>query len=150
MSAKTLYSQENGKVTWAKSGKTCRGVDPNRYHVKTYYDTWTGKVALLSPSDYAFATGGKKRSDCLKNIDTRDACNNYLTSKNDNHQWFLNAYSGCLNKSSIGFGSNDGSVVGLAITSNAYEVRPTLYLDADTSYTGGDGSETNPYILKIK
>ena len=30
---------------------------------------------------------------------------------------------------------------------NFYHVKPTVYLKADTTYAGGDGSVNNPYLL---
>ena len=126
-----------------------QGVKNFRYSFK-----WTGKIALLNPSDYGLATNGDGR---------REECLNVAV-----HAWdILESSSGCYNDNYLHKSANYWTLsststldVGLASyyisrtgdLDNGYhnmarDVYPSLYLKSSVQITGGDGSISNPYIL---
>ena len=112
--------------------------------------TWTGKIALMYPSDYVYTNiGGTtyNRDSCLGLKATEwnnDECsnNNYLNGSSTK-LWIL---SQPLSGSSYYF-IDDGRL-SISMPSN-YDVKPTLYLKSNISITSGDGSSTNPYQLSL-
>ena len=126
---------------------------------------WYGKIGLMYPSDYGYATNGGNtynRATCLGyqmsgwssgDYKTDCALNNYLLFTNitstapgtsGTAQWTLSPSSGnesfvCLVYSTGSVNSNDASI--------AYGVRPVLYLKADTGFSGGNGTYNSPYTI---
>ena len=121
--------------------------------------TWTGKIALMYPSDYGYATAGgttTNRASCLAkelyNWDgsgVSDCKNNDYLFKSSYSQWTLAPNSsssyfafrvgtgGCVFNRHNGVDSTDG-------------VRPAAYLKSSISLSSvGDGSSTSPYQLKV-
>ena len=117
--------------------------------------TWTGKVALMYPSDYGYATSGGNTG--------RDTCLSYSLSSWDGYsdcysnnwmyvmdrQWLLSPQ----NQSSegvfviIGNGTVSGSSSGDSNFSS--RVNPVVYLSSNVKITNGDGSESNPFTLSL-
>ena len=122
--------------------------------------TWTGKVGLMYPSDYGYATSGgssKDRSACLAkelyNWDSSDFSdckgNDYLLDTN-NVQWTLAPNSAFAYRV---FSVRMGGVVGKVIIDFAYHtyvVRPALFLKSNIFVDKGTGEKSNPYTLKIQ
>ena len=120
--------------------------------------TWTGKIALMYPSDYGYATAGgttTNRESCLAgdlyNWDgsgVSDCKNNDYLFKSAYIQWTLAPLSSNFNRA---FRVNSaGSVYGGNYVSSAYAVRPAAYLKSSISLSSvGDGSSTSPYQLKV-
>ena len=116
---------------------------------------WTGKIALMYPSDYGYATGGggtTNRAMCLTKelfnwSGNSDCYNNDWLFDSSNLQWVLTPYSssinGVFNVSSVGDVNYDD------YTRYSYCVRPSLYLKSDITIIGGNGSSSNPYTLKM-
>ena len=130
--------------------------------------TWTGKIALMYPSDYGYATAGgsvTNRETCLSTSlyswdgssvsDCSD--NDYLYNADD--EWTLTYNSNC---SASAFQRSykqiiDGKmeqlngawVCGQNIV-NPSRIRPSLYLKSNISISGGDGSSSSPYQLKLQ
>ena len=118
--------------------------------------TWTGKIGLMYPSDYGYATSGGQNSDrenCLANAlynwndssisDCKE--NNYLLKSSD--QWTLTSESASSND--IFLFCPSGYVYDLN-TDYSLGVRPTLFLKSNISISGGIGSSSDPYQLSIK
>ncbi len=118
--------------------------------------TWTGKIGLMYPSDYGYATAGgttTNRASCLAkelygwNVSTISDCkNNDYLYKSSYTQWTLtpdSSYSGITFYVYTGGGFYRNSV------NNTNGVRPTLYLKSNISISSGDGSSTTPYNLKL-
>ena len=119
--------------------------------------TWTGKIALMYPSDYGYATSGNSTTDratCLSkelyNWDSASDCysNDYLY-KSGYNQWTLTP------KSSDPYSEFD-VLAGGDVFINDYGVlndggvRPAAYLKSSISLSSvGDGSSTSPYQLKV-
>ncbi len=118
--------------------------------------TLNGKIGLMYPSDYGYATsGGSKtnREQCLNIIlsywhlsDNDDCKNNDYLYKSNYNQWLLS--TGSLYSTHAFILYADGGVnwngANLPIG-----VRPTFFLKSDISIGVGDGTEANPYQLNI-
>ena len=116
--------------------------------------TWSGKVALMYPSDYGYATSGgttANRKTCLAkelyNWDTESDCkNNDWLYDSNTIQWTLTS------DSSISFGVFYVHNTGYVTRYNASYVigaRPSVYLTSNVKISGGDGSSSNPYTLSV-
>ena len=111
---------------------------------------WTGKIALIYPSDYGYAS-----TDTACRNSMRSKTNNVFNCKNEN--WLFNsAYQWTLSPSSCN-AYNAYLVVhvtsgGDVRTNNAnvyYGVRPALFLKSDVVIAGGTGeSIENAYTLE--
>ncbi len=119
--------------------------------------SWKGKVGLMYPSDYGYATSGgatANRATCLAkalyNWDTKTdgipECKDNDWIFNSQTQWTIAPYSG---SSSGAFSVYDsGYVYSRSYFVYApYGVRPVVYLKASTLYESGDGSESNPFVF---
>ncbi len=116
--------------------------------------SWVGKVALMYPSDYGYATSGgntTNREQCLmqtlynwyKTTITYCKSNDWLYD-NTNDQWTLTPYSSYSESSAMM--TTTGSV-GSGDLFEAFEFRPSLYLKSDIQISGGTGIESNPYTV---
>ena len=126
---------------------------------------WYGKIGLMYPSDYGYATNGGStidRNTCLgyqmkvwNSGDYKTDCagNSYLWYINitstapgtsGKSQWTMSPYSGSAYfvffVSSYGYMSHN-------VAANPNAARPVLYLKADTKLTGGTGTWNDPYTI---
>ena len=121
--------------------------------------TWTGKVGLMYPSDYGYATSGGSTTDratCLNkelihwdNSSVSDCKNNDWLLLSSSVQWTLSpcAYSYSSIATFVFRVDNTGSV----FSSNACNfpaVSPVVYLSSNVGIQSGDGSEANPFTLE--
>ena len=118
--------------------------------------TWTGKVGLMYPSDYGYATSGGSTTDratCLNTIllnwkdDNVSDCKNNDWLFNSNYQWTLSpaAFSGAALSA---FYVVRSGTVGDIFAYFGYGVRPVVYLSPSVGVQSGDGSRGNPFILR--
>ena len=117
--------------------------------------TWTGKIALMYPSDYGYATAGgttTNRESCLaKELFNWDGSG--VSDCKSNDYLFNNSYG----QWTLAPTTTEEFVVGTAgyvkrnsSVSNALGVRPAAYLKSSISLSSvGDGSSTSPYQLKV-
>ena len=119
--------------------------------------TWTGKIGLMYPSDYGYATSGgttKDRAACLaKELYNWDSSafsdckgNDYLYNSSLN-QWTLAP------RSAFACGVFAVGTDGYVSYSNAYAtdaVRPALFLKSNIQVDKGTGEKSNPYTLKMQ
>ena len=129
------YKQER---TYGVSKKLSDGVERT--------NTWDGKIALMYPSDYGYAS---RDENCKENLNSSNCKNNNWLS-NNLYKWTLSrtieintvlriASSGELYTSGWdGYGTN-----------GTYNIYPVLYLKSNISISNGDGTSSNPYKLKI-
>ena len=119
--------------------------------------TWTGKIGLMYPSDYGYATSGgttKDRAACLaKELYNWDSSafsdckgNDYLLDAN-NYQWTLAPYSADANR--VFIVNLVGGVSG-DIAFTTFAVRPALFLKSNIQVDKGTGEKSNPYTLKMQ
>ena len=117
---------------------------------------WTGKIGLMYPSDYGYATSGgttKDRAACLAkelfNWDASDFSdckgNDYLFDTND-WQWTLAPYSA--NARNVFVVSTDGNVGG-DFANRARAMRPALFLKSSILLDKGTGAKSDPYQLSV-
>ncbi len=154
------------EVVWNLGGSsTYNDVTPSMFYERergtTVYTghaaTWTGKIGLMYPSDYGYATSGgttKDRAACLAkelyNWDSSDFSdckgNDYLLDAN-NYQWTLapaSAFAG------IVFGVSGGGAVHRRSAGNSHAVRPVLFLKSNIQVDKGTGAKSDPYQLKMQ
>ena len=112
---------------------------------------WTGKVGLIYPSDYGYATSGNSsttRATCLAkelyNWDGASACyqNDWLFKSS--YMWSLSPRS---SDGYIVFGVRSGGYVRNYVASFTYGVWPVVYLKSTIKVTTGTGSSDSPFIL---
>jgi hypothetical protein len=117
--------------------------------------TWSGKIGLMYPSDYGYATSGGTTTDraaCLATTlgrwtstdpDVSDCKNNdYLYLKS--YEWTLTPYSG---SSDYVFGVYSLGFVGYSAATASYAVRPVGFLKSSTEILSGNGTSSSPWIV---
>ena len=127
---------------------------------------WTGNVGLINVSDLLKAstnTACKSATDEYKAAmqDTpRETCGSYLTYFDTINEelvgigyWTMNAFSAESEDGSYGawYAVRDTGLAGLGVA-NAYYgnfggARPVLYLKSTIQITGGDGTQSNPFVI---
>ena len=118
---------------------------------------WQGKVGLMYPSDYGYATSGGSTSN-------RTSCLN-----KELYKWDSSSYSDCKNNDWLYTGTtqwtltpNSSHSYYLFIVHNTgyvihddysaysqYVVRPSVYLLSETSIVSGEGTPGNPYEIGL-
>ena len=153
------------EVVWNLGGSSnYNGVTPSMFYERergtTVYTsrptTWTGKIGLMYPSDYGYATSGgtiKDRAACLAKelwnwgfSDFSDCSGNDYLLDTNNHQWTLVPIS---NFADTGFTVFMGGYVDRLNYHGACAVRPALFLKSSIFVDKGTGTSNDPYQLKI-
>ncbi len=152
---KNMYIYERSN----NNGKSCSG-NTNCNDEVTRTTTWTGKIALMYPSDFGYATSGSALVDketCLNttlyswNKDSARGCNSnsWIYATYGNAQWTLTPRAG----TSFGPHAHNVMYVGNYVDGmhayNKYGVRPVLYLKSNVLIADGDGLSSNPYKLTM-
>ena len=117
---------------------------------------WTGKIGLMYPSDYGYATSGgttKDRASCLakelfnwRSSDFSDCKgNDYLFDTND-WQWTLAPSSAIAN---FVFPVLTSGYVNYSGTHGYNAVHPALFLKSSILVYKGTGAKSDPYRLKM-
>ena len=118
--------------------------------------TWTGKIALMYPSDYGYATAGgtaTNRDACLsKEInwdgsDVSDCKNNDYLFNSSYYQWTLAPNS---SSSNIAFFLDSHGLADYVTVRVSNAARPVVYLKSNISISDGDGSISSPYQLNLQ
>ena len=116
--------------------------------------TWQGKIALMYPSDYGYATSGgttTNRDACLAKELYSWSSSGYSDCKNNNwifnndFQWTLTPDS---STSNFVFRVNGTGYVNRYYVNYSFRIRPSVYLTSNVSISGGDGTVNSPYTLK--
>ena len=116
--------------------------------------SWVGKVGLMYPSDYGYATSGGTTTDrntCLNkelsNWESSDFsdCKNNDWIFNSSYQWTITPPA---SRSDTVFILGDAGYVSDGNAKNAYGARPVVFLKSNIKIIDGDGSSSNPYILQ--
>ena len=131
------YNFERGETTYQNSRQT----------------NWTGKIALMYPSDYSYTYALGVDNTCYTDGYDCDGSsgktNGWIYNTNSNTpQWLLSPYSddsfGAFILAGSGFvGYNHYGVL------YSGGVRPSLYLISDIKIDSGEGTEQSPYQLKL-
>ena len=120
--------------------------------------TWTGKIGLMYPSDYGYATAGgttTNRAACLAkemlnwdSSDVRDCKNNDYLYKSSDSQWTLAPDS--YGSDGVFFVFAGGYVGGNPADADNSSVRPVAFLKSNISITDvGTGTAESPFQLKV-
>ena len=142
MKSNTLlfYSAERGTT----SGKNCTGSGYcNDIIIRT--TEWTGYIALPYVTDWAYAS---ENSICETNMQAQDSSNNYICKNNNWMQkngWFLSPIK---NVAISTWFINTGSI-GSNYSPSPLSFFPTIYLKSNVQVIDGNGTSSNPYILKL-
>ena len=135
--AETYYNWERGTTVY--SGRST---------------SWTGKIALMYPSDYTYTYALGVDNTCY-NDGAYDGCrqssgktNGWIYNTNSNsYQWLLSPNSNDPYNAFILSGS--GFVDAYYNVTNSYGVRPSLYLVSSIKIDSGEGTEQSPYQLSL-
>ena len=117
--------------------------------------TWDGKVALIYPSDYMYASSSCYNDDTMKGRNRSDSSKSYdsLTCRSTN--WLLDANKWFWTMSPSSRDSframgvvHSGNVDYSGTYSNDGGLRQSLYLDTNVNYVSGSGTTSDPFIIK--
>ena len=118
---------------------------------------WVGKIGLMYPSDYGYATSGgdtTNRASCLAKEMYNWDSSSYSDCKNNDYLYNSNISQWTMthdtSDSSYVFYVNSSASVGSNGARNGLAVHPTAYLKSNVLITGGDGSQTAPYVLELE
>ena len=113
----------------------------------TRKNTWDGKIALMYPSDYGYAsTDTACRDNMSSSTNDVSNCKNENWLFNSAYQWILSHYS---SNGLIVFDVDLDGRIHDYLASGAYGVRPALFLKSDVVIAGGTGeSVENAYTLE--
>ena len=133
------YNKERGTLVYQNSRPT----------------KWTGKVGLIYPSDYGYAS---TNSECRENLragvvydstknqydytNTKCKLDNWL--QKSGWYWTLSPYYGV---SDDVFVVRDNGAANLNDTGDSNDVFPSIYLKSNIKIASGTGEKTKPYIL---
>ena len=146
-------------ITWKLGGSsTYNDVTPSMFYERERGTTvYSGKVALMYPSDYGYATSGgstTNRDACLAkelyNWDSSsfsDCKNNDWLYDSSTNQWTLTPRSS--NWSYVFGVTSSGDVRNYVGAHSSVGVRPSVYLTSNVKILGGDGTSNSPYTLEV-
>ena len=134
------------------------GIERGKNVYANHATAWTGKIGLMYPSDYGYATSGgttKDRSACLAKelylwyLSDFSDCkgNDYLFDANAD-QWTMTPRSNFADYMFFGWYSGGSVSVSLAYPTDTV-LRPALFLKSSILVDKGIGTSTDPYQLKI-
>ena len=149
----TMYTKERGTEV-VIPGTTCSGTYCNDGITRA--TSWTGKVALIYPSDYGYATSGgttTTRSDCIGTVTTyswdsssySDCKNNDWLKPSSGYNWLLSPGSSTARHAFTVY--SPGYVTSFN-TSDTNAVLPAVYLQSGVTISGGNGTLEKPYVLE--
>ena len=115
------------------------------------YDTgrplyWDGYVGLMYPTDYGYAAGNSCATGTNLSSYNSSCTNKDWLYNPSNWQWLMSP--GSLTSDCVWGVNSSGFVDDFNISDGPGLVSPVFYLTSTTSIVDGDGSETNPYLLK--
>lgn len=107
---------------------------------------WTGRIGIIYPSDYAYATDLSLCTNETYSYD-KEICysKDWLHYTNNNSQWTISPNQ--INNSGV-FNETSGSITNDNLSSSPMIVSPVQYLKANVSITSGQGTINKPYILE--
>ena len=114
---------------------------------------WQGKVGLIYPSDYGYATGGGsfvKRANCLSRVldiwnESNECVANDWLYDASIEQYMLSTDSSRVDY--VFFVDKNGGLDNYYVY-NQHSVRPSVYLISSTTIISGEGTPENPYVIE--
>jgi len=142
-------SNNTGKM--CNEGSSCNdGIERNTI--------WQGRVGLIYPSDYGYATSGGNltRDVCLSTVLFSWSQTDFSDCKDNN--WILNSkyyqvlFMAANRDDSASYvyylnGVNGRGNIITEFARNAYHVQPSIYLKENVRVISGDGTKDNPYQI---
>ena len=120
--------------------------------------TWDGKVALIYPSDYMYASSACYNDDTKKGLDSSGSSpydTDYRSETCKSTNWLLdtNNWFWAVSPSSSGlryamYVSDSGYVSYSTAPNSDGGLRQSVYLDSSVKYIGGDGTAENPFVIQ--
>ena len=128
--ARVTFTQERSTNTWSGNSQT-----------------WDGKIGLIYPSDYMYASSGCYNDSTVNG-------NNYGLDKCTTTNWLIystiywtispHTYTAATARTVVYTGAANASFV----NEYSYDIRPSIYLDPNVSYITGTGTINDPFIIK--
>ena len=152
-------------VVWKLGGITGVGIDyKTSYKIerniegftgtKNNPETWEGKIGLIYPSDYGYASTA---SNCLDSKLSDNKCydQNWLFKKYNNsnkiNYWTITHYSNKNNAKNVLYIDQSNKKINQKESKNrSLYVYPSLYLKADTKILRRGGTKTNPHLTYLE
>ena len=116
---------------------------------------WVGKIGLMYPSDYGYATSGgttTNRASCLAKEMYNWDSSSYSDCKNNDYlynssvsQWTITPLSSNINDVFLVY--TPGYLHNRLARYSYYSVSPVFYLNSTVEIIGGEGTSENPYTL---
>ncbi|MBR3661209.1 MAG: hypothetical protein IKN63_04870 [Bacilli bacterium] len=147
--ASTVYNEERATPVMCESDVISYSHNSSCNIWNGNQTSWTGKVALLYPSDFGYASSS---SNWNKQISSywqygQVINDNWLLNNDAYYNWFLSPAS--YSQDVLIYWSASGYIWSISSNNSAYvnSWRPVLNLKANTLIYSGDGSYNNPYKL---
>ena len=138
---KEIYTQERSTSVWSGNKQT-----------------WDGKVALIYPSDYMYASSACYNDDTKKGYDSSgsspwdtDYRSETCKSTNwllDTNNWFWTVSPSSYHSGYAMFVSGSGGVSHNFTYNNSGGLRTSVYLDSSVKYIGGDGTAEKAFEIE--
>ena len=145
--AKEVYTQERG-TTVCDSSITSNSHSNNCNIWNGNQASWNGKIALLYPSDYGYASDTSNWSKDLSSAYSNGiSLNNWMYNNISYASWFLSPASN--NPDSVSDVNLDGSLRRYGTDGIGVALRPVLSLGSQAMIITGSGSINDPYELAI-
>ena len=154
---KTLAIDKVAKVRWNLGGFHTTLISSSALEIYSYErgtthknnpsdgvirkDYWDGKVALLYPSDYGYASAD---TTCRNKL-SDNSCKNANWLYTNNNIFTLTADSNYANNAF--YISSGGGLSNYMITCNSQLIHPTLFLKSSVTISGGNGTKDDPYVI---
>ena len=116
--------------------------------------TWTGKVALMYPSDEYMVYGNGVNATCYSspsgcsgtNAQTGWVYNSNKLNGSITNIWLLSHYSGSADYAFYAY--SGGNLYSNIVLDSSLGVRPVVYLKSNIKIAGGTGEVGSPYVLE--
>ena len=135
---KEIYTQERSTSVWSGNKQT-----------------WDGKVALIYPSDYMYASSACYNDDTMKGFNYSDSSKSYASETCKSTNWLLDTNFWYWAVSPSSYDSQHAVYVQLPgdvhINHTFYSsvgLRQSVYLDTNVNYVSGSGTTSDPFIIK--
>lgn len=154
---KTLAIDKVAKVRWNLGGFHTTLISSSALEIYSYErgtthknnpsdgvirkDYWDGKVALMYPSDYGFASAD---TTCRNKL-SDNSCKNENWLYTNNNIFTLTADSNYANNAF--YISSGGGLSNYMLTCNSQLIHPTLFLKSSVTISRGNGTKDNPYVI---
>ena len=133
------YTAERGSM-----GKICSGGNFCNDTVERT-NTWNGKVGLIYASDYGYAADLAQCNQILNSYN-KTGCVDTNWLKSNSLYWTMSSRARSDSASDVFAVNYDDRLFGDE-ANYAYTVRPAVFLKSGVSISGGNGSQSNPFVL---